>query len=137
MRKALERMDVRTIKHAAKLSEWSERIRACRTSGKPVKTWCEENGINIKSYYRWERLYMAEAAMHMQMSEGQETGTGALVRIEPEKLPVSRESIQEPGSTGTCNSRGILLRHGEVELEMPEGIVMSQIAELVKALNNV
>ena len=36
-------MDVRAIKHAAKLSEWSERIRACRSSGKPAKTWCEEN----------------------------------------------------------------------------------------------
>ena len=43
-------MDVRAIKHAAKLSEWSERIRACRSSGKQVRTWCEENGINVKSY---------------------------------------------------------------------------------------
>ena len=44
-------MDVRAIKHAAKLSEWSEHIRVCRSSGKPVKAWCEENGINVKSYY--------------------------------------------------------------------------------------
>ena len=137
MRKALGRMDVRTIKHAAKLSEWSERIRACRTSGKPVKTWCEENGINIKSYYRWERLYMAEAAMRIQLPEGQATGTGALVRIEPEKLSVSRESVQEPESAGFCSGQGILLRHGAVELEMPEGMAMSRIAELVKALNSI
>ena len=80
---------------------------------------------------------MAEATMRMQLPEGQETGTGVLVRIEPEKLPVSRESIQEPESTGFCSSRGILLRHGAVELEMPEGMAMSRIAELVKALNNV
>jgi len=44
-------MDVRAIKHAAKLSEWQERIQACRTSGIPVKTWCEKNNISIKSYY--------------------------------------------------------------------------------------
>lgn len=44
-------MDVETIKHAARLTEWSERIQACRMSRKPVNAWCEENGINVKSYY--------------------------------------------------------------------------------------
>ena len=38
-------------------------IPGCRSSGKPVKTWCEENGIIVKSFYRWERLYMAESSM--------------------------------------------------------------------------
>ena len=65
-------MDVRAIKHAAKLSEWSERIRLCRSSGVPVKSWCEENGISVKSYYRWERLYIAEAGMQMQFPASQE-----------------------------------------------------------------
>ena len=40
-------MDIRAIKHAAKLSEWSERIRACRSSGKQIKTWCEDNEISV------------------------------------------------------------------------------------------
>ena len=44
-------MDVGAIKHAAKLSEWEERILACRSSGIPVKKWCEENNISIKSYW--------------------------------------------------------------------------------------
>ena len=127
-------MDVRVIKHAAKLSEWSERIRGCRSSGKPVKTWCEENGVNVKSYYRWERLYIAEASMQTQLPAGQGSEAGALVRIEPEKLPVTRASIQG-GETGESYGRqGIILRHGEVELELPEGMAIGKVAELVKAL---
>ena len=128
-------MDVRGIKHAAKLSGWSERIRACRSSGKPVKTWCEENGISIKSYYRWERLYIAEASMQMQLPAGQEAEAGALVRIVPEKLPVARASLQSRESGESYGGQGIILRHGGVELELPEGMAIGRIAELVKALS--
>ena len=52
---------VRAVKHMARLSKWKERIIACRNSGQPVQGWCEQNGINPKTYYRWERLLMAEA----------------------------------------------------------------------------
>jgi len=45
----------------ARLSEWKERIVECRNSGQPVLAWCGQNGINPKTYYRWERLLMAEA----------------------------------------------------------------------------
>lgn len=71
-------MDIRAIKHVAKLSEWSERIRACRSIGKQVKTWCEENGINIKSYYRWEQLCIAEAFPMLQIGIGASVNHEAL-----------------------------------------------------------
>ena len=58
-------MEIRTIKHAAKMSEWGKHIRSCRTSGKPVSVWCKEIHINVKSYYRWERLYIAQVAVQM------------------------------------------------------------------------
>lgn len=128
-------MDVRGIKHAAKLSEWSERIRVCRSSGIPVKTWCEENGINVKSYYRWERLYIAEASTHVQISAEQGQEAGALVRIEPEKLAVAKTSLQRREINKPYSGQGIILRHGEVELELPEGMALDQVVELVKALS--
>ena len=128
-------MDVRGIKHAAKLSEWSERIRACRSRGKQVKSWCEENGINVKSYYRWERLYIAEASMQMQLPARHEAEAGALVRIEPEKLPATRTSVQGGGTGESYGRQGIILRHDKVELELPEGMAIEQVAELVKGLS--
>lgn len=130
-------MDVRAIKHAAKLSEWSERIRACRSSGKPVKSWCEENGINVKSYYRWERLYMAEARARIQIPAEQGQEAGALVRIEPERLPVVKPYPQSQEPDKPYTGQGIILRHGRVELELPEGMAIGRIAELVKALSGI
>lgn len=44
-------MEIRTFKHAAKMSEWQERIRVCRSSGQPVRTWCAANGI------WWQKVY--------------------------------------------------------------------------------
>lgn len=42
-------------KHEAKLSEWRERVRKCRNSGMKITEWCAENGINEKTYYRWQQ----------------------------------------------------------------------------------
>ena len=87
-------MDVRAIKHAAKLSEWEERILACRSSGIPVKIWCEENNISIKSYYRWERLYMAEASSRAVNVTQLPQGPGQLVRIEPDQLSDTSKRVK-------------------------------------------
>ena len=45
MVKALE------VKEQIKLREWAMQIQACNESGMPVKWWCAENGIAIKTYY--------------------------------------------------------------------------------------
>ena len=34
---------------------WSKRITACKNSGMRPGEWCEENGINVKTYYYWHR----------------------------------------------------------------------------------
>ena len=67
---------VRVVKHMARLSEWKERIFVCRNSGQPVLAWCGQNGINPKTYYRWERLLMAEAVRIA--AERPNSGSGAL-----------------------------------------------------------
>ena len=34
---------------------WTERVRECHTSGMTVMAWCEQNIINQKTYYYWQR----------------------------------------------------------------------------------
>ena len=46
---------LQTVKQQRKLSEWAERVSACRSSGLSVKTWCRENGISEQTYYKWQR----------------------------------------------------------------------------------
>lgn len=49
-------MKVQSVAHEIRLQTWSQRIKECRTSGKTVQTWCDENNINSKTYYRWQRI---------------------------------------------------------------------------------
>lgn len=119
-------MEVRAIKHTINLSEWKERIQACRSSGKTVTAWCEENRINTKTYYRWERLYMAEASEKLQVEN---QGLAPLVKVEPEKLALTQ-------STSYGNLPGIVLRHGLTVIELPAEMDINTIATLVAALNH-
>lgn len=45
----------------AKLAEWAQIVSRCRGSGMSVRQWCQENGINISSYYKWQRKVYAAA----------------------------------------------------------------------------
>ena len=38
-----------------RLAVWTQRIADCRSSGKGVKHWCQENDISEKTYYYWQR----------------------------------------------------------------------------------
>ena len=52
---------VSKTKNEFRSRQWAEIIKRCQASGKTVKSWCEENGINIKSYYYWLRKLRIQA----------------------------------------------------------------------------
>lgn len=49
------------LKHQAQIAKWTELIKECRSSGLPVKTWCQNVQITPSTYYRWERNMRASA----------------------------------------------------------------------------
>lgn len=44
---------------------WAKRIAECKNSGLHTQEWCDENGINIKTYYYWHKK------IHKMVSEQQ------------------------------------------------------------------
>ena len=50
---------------------------------------------------------------------------------------MARTSVQEREIDKPYDVQGIILRYGGVELELPEGMAIGRIAELVKALRGV
>ena len=42
---------ITAVKHEMHLQEWTAQIEAQQASGMTVQKWCEENGINPKTYY--------------------------------------------------------------------------------------
>ena len=121
-------MDVREICHTARLTEWQERIRACRSSGKNVTTWCAENGISPKTYYRWERTCLGEAAKRL----GYASESQGLIKVNPNQLPTGNANSGEPSTTRIeC-----IIRCGQVSIEVNSEMSVSRIADLVGALNS-
>ena len=117
-------MGVQAMKHAALLQEWSARIAECRTSGKSVKAWCNEQGIAIKTYYYWEKKFVTEAMQQVSLPASRQAGL--LMRINPDTMP--------SGEMGTIEN-SIIIRHGESVITLPAGSSAETVAELVKALN--
>ena len=52
----------------AKLAQWAQVVSQCRGSGISVRQWCQENGINISSYYKWQRKVYAAAQAQQERS---------------------------------------------------------------------
>jgi hypothetical protein len=51
-----------------KLAQWAQVVSQCRGSGMSVRQWCQENGINISSYYKWQRKVYAAAQAQQERS---------------------------------------------------------------------
>ena len=122
-------MDVRGLSHAKRVSEWEQRIHACRTSSLTVARWCEENQICSKTYYRWERICLEEATQRAGC-----TGDNRdLVRIKPQML--ATESMASNSVVTTAAEAEVVIRCGQASFEIRSGISVAGIAELVVALN--
>ena len=51
----MNEMTIRGAEKQANLQKWSQRVAECRSSGLPVRQWCDENGVNPKAYYTWQK----------------------------------------------------------------------------------
>lgn len=129
-------MDIRTMKHAAKLAEWSEKVQACRTSGLPVKEWCEQNNVCTKTYYTWERVYLAEVSKRLDIPEQLSVAvtSGQMVRIEPDQLPDEEAAVSPATPTHSTSDVAITMRYGNMSVEIPAGMAITQVTELMKAM---
>ena len=101
-------MTIPEAKRITRMNEWKQLIHERQQSGQSVRVWCLQNGIRENSYYYWLRIIREEALCEA------ENKSGALVRIEPEKLAV--ETVSPQSSSG-----GIVIRANGVEAEFPSG----------------
>jgi hypothetical protein len=48
--------DMTGMRHEEKFAAWTKLISQCIQSGKPVKAWCRENGVDYGRYRYWLKL---------------------------------------------------------------------------------
>ena len=126
---------VRVVKHMARLSEWKERIIDCRNSGQPVQAWCEQNGINPKTYYRWERPLMAEAVRIAERRSSEpealpgSTGDGSQAQTSQAQVPC----IVRLDCAKTEERRECAFRLNGVEITVSEDVSPAFLGKLLEA----
>ena len=69
-------MGAREVTHAYRLRHWAEKIGQCRNSGMTVTAWCENQNINIKSYYYWQRKVREAASAELMKVQNCNTENG-------------------------------------------------------------
>ena len=52
---------LRVYNEQNKLAQWAHTVAQCRDSGLSVRQWCQEHGVNVSSYYKWQRKVYAAA----------------------------------------------------------------------------
>ena len=116
-------MTIPEAKRITRMNEWRQLIHERQQSGQSVRAWCLQNRIRENSYYYWLRIIREEALCEV------ENKSGALVRLEPEKLAVETASSKP-------SSGGIVIRTHGVEAEFPSDTDIGTLAAFVKALSH-
>ena len=116
-------MTIPEAKRITRMNEWRRLIHERQESGQSVRAWCRQNGIRESSYYSWLRIIREEALCET------ENRSGALVRVEPEKLAV--ETVSPQSFSGE-----IVIRANGVEAEFPSDMDIGILAAFVKALGH-
>ena len=76
-----------------RLAVWTQRIADCRSSGKSVKHWCQENDISEKTYYYWQRRIF-KMAQERQSPEFAELHSFHSVSAVAASLEISGVNVQ-------------------------------------------
>ena len=122
-----KRMTAWEAKHQAQLAEWQEHVINCRTSGRTVKAWCEEQGIGYKTYYRWERQILSLGRKTLQ-----QVGQQQLAQIESPVFAEVRLSEPLPVKEGIA----AVIRIGQAETAIYNGADPETVEAICRGLGN-
>ena len=126
-------MNAWDIRREAAIPMWQARIKECRSSDLNVKEWCAANGIDRRTYYKWESLCLARASQAVTENAGTATRQHSMIQINPALLPSNVETPTVPVSIASAE---LVIRYGCVSMDISPEMPVTRIAELVAALNS-
>jgi hypothetical protein len=120
------------ITHDVRTAQWAEIVRKCheRPENQSAKNWLNENGINEKQYYYWQRRLRNLAAGTTNKSLPTTRSSGEVTFIE---MPSPNELPGERMEEVTINSEpAALIRVGGLEIELHNGISDELLGKILK-----
>ena len=119
-------MDQVTLaKNQIRADRWRLLIQTCQQSGQTVVNWCEENNINIKTYYYWLRKLRKL-----------ELCTKELPVPVPEEKPVVFKQLEVAAPLPNTRT-AVIIRLPQATLEIADGASQQTIQAVLLALQGV
>ena len=109
-------MNVQKVNEDIKTKQWIQKIKECRESGLPVKTWCKQNGVCEQTYYKWLKK-IREIAI--------ESGAVAAPVTIQTFTPIKQEELPK---------ENLIITKGDVRIELPAHTDMTTITNIIRAL---
>ena len=111
---------ITAVKKEVRMRDWAEQVKAQKASGMTVQKWCEENGINPKTYYYHLRKLREKCAA-----------------TAPAIVPLAAQKLNCPPKSGheKCN----LDQRNEPQAKKRyylKGCIVSKIESLAKSQRN-
>lgn len=119
---------IREIKKQVRHKEWAAMVQECQTSGKKVEEWCNENGINISTYYK--RLNV----IRTELIEGSENQSIVPVSVSAAVSDASNSVIADAVKECSCEDK-IMMRKNGIEIELPQNISGDIVLALLRGLS--
>ena len=130
-------MEAQATKRMLQLQTWANQVDACNQSGLSVKIWCNENGINEKTYYRRRQIVCKEL---LETGDYNQRRPESVVKTETTMKPLMIEAVPsfvsfplpEVPKQGTMAR--IQLSNGH-SIEIVNGADLSRISDILKAVS--
>ena len=110
--------NISDIKSEANLAKWIPIVTECYNSGQRKKSWCEERGIDVKSYFYYQKKVYN------------------LVK-KPSAEFVELVPVEEPKAVEMPNSVAARIIIDEIVVELCNGIDSQTVSTIVRGLKNV
>ena len=105
-------MSVQKLTHEVRLQQWGGTIKDCRSSGKSVKSWCDEQKINIKTYYYWQKKVCQATCRELAMNHPQPS-------IEVNANPIVFAKLRKPDHPS--GQLALTIQRNQMEIQIYRG----------------
>ena len=105
-------MDVQKLTHEVRLQQWSKTEKECRSSGKSVKSWCDGQNINIKTYYYWQKKVCQATCRELAMNHPQPS-------IEVNANPIVFAKLRKPDHPS--GQLALTIQRNQMEIQIYRG----------------
>lgn len=84
------------ITHEMRLTQWTNIIQSCTASGLPKRTWCQQNSIDEKQFYYWQRRIRNQV---FELQVNSKSTVLAATTTSFVEMPTNLESFQKGSSS--------------------------------------